>query len=48
MPINDQVVLVAGPGPVDRRSSGVSPSLSARTQHTTAKPHNEPRSEIMG
>lgn len=31
MPVDDQVVLAAGPGPVDRRRSGVSPPFSART-----------------
>lgn len=31
MPVGNQMVFAAGPGPVDRRKSGVSPPLSART-----------------
>lgn len=31
VPVDDQVVLAAGPGPVDRRRSGVSPPLRALT-----------------
>jgi hypothetical protein len=31
LPVDDQVVPAAGPGPVDRRWSGVSPPLGART-----------------